>query len=262
MPRERAELLGQEYLHCQVTHWAWIRLKICGESRKRGSLKGSPAPAWNSWRQWPSQHGQTSCSLHCAIWYPVCHYVRGSVNDEHRMTSCNLLQKATFYSMTVLIGFVMLQNVTFYSMGVRRFVMLQKVMFYSMDVRGFAMLQEVTFFSMTVRGFVMLQKLMFYRVSHKFVLTFDVQRKGDTFYLKVFFHHPMCSSLSCLSEFVQFLIVMHKTWEQNQTFISPTTIISRAIHKLNAPCQLKTPQFLQANSRGPVNSTGCKQTMN
>ena len=29
--------------------------------------------------QWPSQHGQTFCSLHCAIWYPVFHNVRGSV---------------------------------------------------------------------------------------------------------------------------------------------------------------------------------------
>ena len=82
----RGSLIRHLPLHCKVTHWAWIRFKICGESWKSSSMKQSPAPAWNSWRQWPSQHGQTSCSLHCAIWYPVFHNICGSVKRFQKST--------------------------------------------------------------------------------------------------------------------------------------------------------------------------------
>ena len=33
-----------------------------------------------------------------------------------------------------------------------------------------------------------------YRVSHKFVLTFDVPRKEGKFYIMTFSYHAMCSS--------------------------------------------------------------------
>ena len=41
---------------------------------------------------------------------------------------------------------------------------------------------------------VYIQPRPIYRVSHKFVLTFDVPRKEGKFYIMTFSYHAMCSS--------------------------------------------------------------------